>query len=72
MCDFYLLLFKRMKRQSSFETAMVWEVWFKREFIQDKIKIQVIVMGSSTSVLPIDGELIYTQLRKKRKKRKKK
>ena len=33
-------------------------IWFKQEFIQDKIKIQWMVMGSSTNLLLISGELI--------------
>ena len=40
------------------------QYWFKQEFIQEKIKIHWMVMGSSTRILLIGGELIYMQLKK--------
>ena len=39
-------------------------IWFKQEFIQDKIKIQWMATVSPASLLLRDGELIYTELKR--------
>ena len=53
----YFHRISRLNKNTNIDRTVQIVLWFKQEFTQDKIKIQLMVMGSTTSSLLIGGVL---------------